>query len=321
MIRQGTDVTTATSTGRKQRRSSSEDVSSLGLTGRGRYLPYAFNVPAFLLVSAILVYPVLYAIYRSLFRADNLGDPEVFVGFGNYADMFTDPAFFAALRRSLVFAFGCVLLGTVLALMFAFALNRVLRRLRFIRALTIAPYIVSSVAAAVMFRILFNPDAGQVNHFFELIGLDRQPWLSDPGLAMVVVIVAQVWTDLPLAVLLLLGGLQTIDTAYLDAALVDGAGPWERARHVSIPLIAPQLAISTVWLSYATLTSFGVILALTGGGPLNATQTLPIEVYITAFQDLQNNQALAIVTVILVLNAIFTLAYVRAARRYQAVEA
>ena len=85
---------------------------------------------------------------------------------------------------------------------------------------------------------------------------------------MTATIIAQVWSDLPLAVLLLLGGLQTIDPSLLDAAEVDGATGWNRAWYVSIPLIAPQLVLSTVWFSYSTLTSLGVVLALTGGGPV-----------------------------------------------------
>jgi ABC-type sugar transport system permease subunit len=133
---------------------------------------------------------------------------------------------------------------------------------------------------------------------------------------MLVVIFTQVWTDLPLTILLLLGGLMTVDKGFLDAALVDGATGWTRARHITIPLIAPQLFISTVWLSYSTLTGLGVVLALTGGGPLKATQTLAMEMYTVAFRNLEFEQALAIATFILVLNALLTLAYAGIARRY-----
>ena len=99
--------------------------------------------------------------------------------------------------------------------------------------------------------------------------------------------------------------------------LVDGATGWTRARSIVIPLLTPQLVISTVWLSYSTLTGLGVILAMTGGGPLKATQTLPMEMYTVAFRELEFNQALAIATFILILNALLTLAYVGVARRYE----
>jgi ABC-type sugar transport system permease subunit len=213
--------------------------------------------------------------------------------------------------------FGSLIVGTSLGLFFAFALFRVVGRLRFVRAVTVAPYIISNVAAAVMFRILFNSQFGMLNQVIEFFGIEGPSWLADPGLAMVVVIFTQVWTDLPLTILVLLGGLLTVDRSYLDAALVDGATGWTRARHVTIPLLAPQLLISTVWLSYSTFTGLGVVLALTGGGPLKATQTLAMEMYTVAFRNLEFEAALAIATFILVLNALLTLVYVAIGRRYE----
>lgn len=287
------------------------------LIGHSKLTPYLLSLPAITTVSLLLAFPVLYALYGSLFRAEFLGAPQEFVWIDNYRDLFADSDFLWSVSRTAIFVTGCLVLGTSLALIFAFALNRAVKRLRFFRAVTIAPYVVSSVAAAVMWRIFFNRDFGQLNRTLEFFGLDGLPWLTHPALAMIVVIVTQVWTDLPLSILLLLGGLQTIDSAYLDAAQVDGATGWNRARFVSIPLIAPQLAISTVWLSYGTLTSLGVVLAMTGGGPRRATQTLPVEMYETAFVRLETNEALAIVIVILVLNAALTFGYVALARRYE----
>jgi ABC-type sugar transport system permease subunit len=287
------------------------------LIGQSKATPYLFSLPAILLVAAILGFPVLYGTWQSLYRAPSLAEDEVFVGFENYADMFSGPEFWHALNRTAVFVFGSLILGTALGLFFAFALFRVVGRLRFLRAVTVAPYIISNVAAAVMFRLLFNSQFGMVNQVIEAFGFEGLGWLSDPGLAMVVVIFAQVWTDLPLTILVLLGGLMTVDKSYMDAALVDGATGWTRARSIVIPLLTPQLVISTVWLSYSTLTGLGVVLAMTGGGPLRATQTLAMEMYTVAFRQLEFNRALAIATFILVLNALLTLAYVGVARRYE----
>ncbi|MPZ54230.1 MAG: ABC transporter permease subunit [Acidimicrobiia bacterium] len=284
--------------------------------GQSKATPYLFSLPSILLVAAILGFPVLYGIWQSLFRPESLGAPAEYVGFGNYAEMFSSAEFWHALNRTAVFTFGSLIVGTTLGLFFAFALFRVVGRLRFLRAVTVAPYIISNVAAAVMFRILFNSQFGMLNEVVEFFGLDGPSWLADPNLAMVVVIFTQVWTDLPLTILLLLGGLMTIDKAYLDASLVDGATGWSRARHITIPLLAPQVMISVVWLSYSTLTGLGVVLALTGGGPLRATQTVAMEMYTVAFRNLEFNQALAIATFILLLNAVLTLIYVWIGRRY-----
>jgi ABC-type sugar transport system permease subunit len=287
------------------------------MIGQGKATPYLFSLPSILLVVAILGFPVLYGVWQSLFHRETLAaDPE-YVGFANYVEMFSADTFWHSMNRTVIFVFGSLILGTALGLFFAFALFRVTAGLRFLRAVTVAPYIISNVAAAVMFRIFFNGQFGVLNRSIEFFGLDGPSWLADQQLAMLVVIVTQVWTDLPLTILLLLGGLMTIDQSYLDASLVDGATGWTRARFVTIPLLVPQILISTVWLSYSTLTGLGVVLALTGGGPLKATQTLAMEMYTVAFRNLEFNQALAIATFILVINALLTLAYVAIGRRYE----
>lgn len=287
------------------------------IIGQARITPYLFSLPAILLVAAILGFPVLYGVWQSLYTRETLGAPLEWVGLANYVAMFDAPTFWDSLGRTAIFTFGSLIVGTSLGLLFAFALFRVVGKLRFLRAVTVAPYIISNVAAAVMFRILFNSQFGLLNQVIELFGLGGPSWLANRTLAMVVVIFTQVWTDLPLTILVLLGGLMTIDRSYLDAALVDGATGWTRARFLTIPLLAPQLLISTVWLSYSTLTGLGVVLALTGGGPLRATQTLAMEMYTVAFRNLEFEAALAIASFILVLNALLTLAYVGIGRRYE----
>jgi multiple sugar transport system permease protein len=297
----------------KQRRSESQ----LNQVGYGAWVPYVFSFPAIMAVSLVLAAPVLIGLYDSLFRAPELGLPEEWVGLQNFRDMFQDDDFWNSMYRTALFVGGSLIVGTTLGLFFAFALYRATGRLRFMRAITIAPYLISNVAAALMFRILFHSDLGVINSFLDRFGIDGPNWLADTTFAMPVVIFTQVWTDIPLTILLILGGLMTIDRAYLDAALVDGASAWQRARYVTIPLLAPQLVISTVWLSYSTLTGLGVVLALTGGGPLGATNTLAMQMYTVAFRALQFNEALALATWILLLNAVLTLLYVLVSRRYE----
>jgi len=280
-------------------------------------IPYAFSGPALVTIAVILAFPVLYAVYESLQRTDFLGRDKQFVGVNNYTRLFADPDFWSALGRSGIFVVGCVVLGQILSIGFAFVLNSFVTKLRFVRGLMILPYIVSSVALAVMFRVTFNKELGLPNRLLDIVGIDGPAWLAQPLLAMFVVIVAQVWSDMPLSVLLILGGLQTLDQNHLDAALVDGATGWTRARFVSLPLIAPQLVLSTLWLSYTSFTTLGVILALTGGGPGTATQTLTMEMYSTAFKALNFQGAMTIAVVLLAFNAVLSLLYLRLARRYE----
>lgn len=279
-------------------------------------MPYLLSAPSIITVSVLLAFPVLYAVWGSLFDTEVIGGPQRFVGLQQYVDLFQDPDFLWSISRTAVFVVGTLIFGLALGMIFAFPLNRAAGKLRFLRGITIVPYLVSGVATAVVFRLILNRDFGQVNRVLEFFGLPEMSWFSDPNLAMLASIGAQVWSDLPLVVLLLLGGLQTIDPSLTDAADVDGATGWQRAWKISIPLITPQLALATVLLSYQALTSLGVIVALTGGGPVDATRTLPIALYEAAFVDLQTNEALAIVVVILALNAALTLVYVAVSRRY-----
>lgn len=290
-----------------------EDRNSL--IGHARITPYLLSGPAIFMVSGLLAFPVLYSIWRSLFYTEFVGGREEFVGIQNYIDLLSSHQFQWSLSRTAIFVFGCLVLGISLSLVFAFALNKAGKRLRFLRGITIMPYLVSGVAAAVMFRLVFNQEFGMVNRVLEFFGVDGPQWFASPTLAMVAVIVAQTWTDVPLAILLILGGLQTIDPSLLDAAEVDGATGWTRAWKISIPLVTPQLVLATVWFSYATLTSLGVTLAMTRGGPVNATSTLPVLLYNMAFQQLRYNEALALVIIVLLINAALTLLYVAAARK------
>jgi ABC-type sugar transport system permease subunit len=281
-----------------------------------RITPYLFVGPAIVLILVLLAFPIVYGGYSSLFRAEIFGGPQSWVGLRNYTDAFRDPEFRHTIWVSAEYTVGCILLSVMLGLVFAFALHRLTGGLRFLRSITIAPYIVSSVAAAVMFRILFNADFGLLNKALEMVGLPGPQWLANPHLAVLVVIICQVWTDLPLTILLILGGLQSIDQSHLDSALVDGASGWRRARHISIPLIAPQIMISVVWVSFQTLTSLGLVLALTGGGPNHATETMALNMYTLAFEDLHIQQAMAVGTFIFLLNAVLTLVYFLVSKRY-----
>jgi ABC-type sugar transport system permease subunit len=303
---------------RPRRTKAVDDPGALTEIGRSKALPYVFSAPAMLLIGLILAYPVLYGVWQSLYRPVELGLPPQWVGLRNYTEIFAAPAFSNALLRTAIYATGSITLATALGLFFSFALYRASGRLRILRSMSLAPYLISSVAAAVMFRILFNGQFGLVNVALSWVGIEGPDWFANPTWAMLVVIATQVWTDLPLTVLLLLGGLMTIDRSYLDAALVDGANGWRRAWHITIPLLAPQLLISTIWLSYSTVTGLGIVLPLTAGGPEESTNTLAMLMYSTAFEELRFNEGLAIATFVIVFNGVLTLIYLAVGRRYEA---
>ena len=269
-----------------------------------------------IIVAVFLAFPVLYAAWQSLFSISPFGSAQPFVGLGNYIDVFSQPRFWSSLGRTVIFVLGVIVLGLTLSIIFGFALNRIVSGLRFIRGIAILPYIVSSVAAALMFRTLFNSDFGLPNQLLVSLGFGAIPWLSNGFYAMIVVIVAQVWTDLPLSLLFVLGGLQTIDKQLTEASLVAGATGWRSALYISLPLIAPQLTLATVWLSFKAVTSLGTVLALTGGGPGDSTQLLTLEMVRLGFDEYDTGTAMAMVMIIFALNAGLTLFYLGLQRKF-----
>jgi len=192
-------------------KSPADDPGALTAIGQSKAVPYFFSAPAIFAISLILAYPVLYGVWQSLYRPERLGLPAQWVGLQNYKETFADPAFANALLRTAIYATGSITLSTALGLFFSFALYRASGRLRLLRSMSLAPYLISSVAAAVMFRILFNGQFGLINVALSWVGIEGPDWFANPTWAMLVVIFTQVWTDLPLTVLLLLGGLMTID--------------------------------------------------------------------------------------------------------------
>jgi len=280
------------------------------------WVAYLSSAPAMIIVGVFLAFPMIYAAWQSLFDISPLTTDTSFVGFANYVGVFQDPAFWSSLGRTAIFVGGVIVIGLTLSIVFAFALNRVVSRLRFIRGLAILPYIVSSVAAALMFRTLFNTDFGLPNQILEFFGFEGISWLSNSFYAMIVVIIAQVWTDLPLALLFILGGLQTIDKQLTEASLVDGANGWRSALYISLPLVLPQITLATIWFSFKALTSLGTVLALTGGGPRDSTQLLTLEMIRVGFDEYDTGTAMALVIIIFLLNAGLTLFYLALQRKF-----
>lgn len=298
-------------------KSKTDAASAIKVVGWQRpWIAYLSSAPALITVAVILAFPVLFAAWQSLFAITPLSEEAPFVGLGNYIHVLSQQEFWSAFGRTAIFVFGVIVLGLTLSVIFAFALNRVISGLRFIRGLAILPYIVSSVAAALMFRTLFNGEFGFPNQVLEFLGFGAIPWLSHGFYAMIVIIVAQVWTDLPLALLFVLGGLQTIDKQLTEAALIDGATGLRSAIYISLPLIAPQLTLATVWLSYKAVTSLGTVLALTGGGPGNATQLLTLEMVRLGFDEYETGIAMALVIMIFLLNAGLTFFYLGLQRKF-----
>ena len=275
-----------------------------------RATPYLLVLPGLIIVLGVLGYAVGGGFILSVNETD-LFMNKTFVGMKNYVDVFSDPRFQAAMWRTLLFVVASITLGIAMSMMFALVLYKVVRGRRFFRGLSLVPYFVSGIATAVMFRFIFTTSGGFVNTVLTQLGLPAQSWLGDPVLAFVVAILANCWFMVPFATLILLGGLQTIDKDLYDAAAIDGARPIQTFFLITIPLIKPMLGVSLIWVSYISFSTFDIVLALTAGGPLKATELVSIYMYELAFQQLNFGQGAVLMVVLLTFNTVLSLVYIK----------
>ncbi len=249
-----------------------------GLERREAQLAWWLVSPAVATILLVALFPLAWTLWESVhlhdLRMPWLGRP--FVGVGNYVEAFEDPRFWAALAHTGLFTGISVALELGLGLILALAMNRATRGRTVVRAAVLVPWAIPTVVSALLWRFIFDDQAGIVNAVLSGVGLAREPivWFIHPDLAWVPVIVSDVWKTTPFVALLLLAGLQNIDASLYEAARIDGASRWQQFRHVTLPLLKPALLVALVFRTLDSVRVFDLIYVLTGGGP--GTSTEPI---------------------------------------------
>jgi multiple sugar transport system permease protein len=244
--------------------------------------------PALIFVGAMALFPLGYSLLLSLrewklARNDTPGD---FVGLSNYLNLLTDdPDFVEAMQATAVFVVSDVLLTVVVALGGALLLQRVGRLNSLARTLLILPFVMSPALIGISFRFFLNAEYGVLAHLVGWLipGLRDTVWLADRTLAMIAVVVSDVWHWAPYMALMMLGGLASIPSETVEAARVDGASDWAVFRDITWPQLLPVLAVVVVLKAVFALKAFDTIFTLTNGGPGNSTKTLAYFVYEQGF--------------------------------------
>ncbi|MEW7009832.1 carbohydrate ABC transporter permease [Lentilitoribacter sp. EG35] len=282
-----------------------------------RLTPYILLFPAIAVVAGVLGYAVVRGILMSLFQIEVWETGQPFVGLDNYIDLFRSDGFKNSLVISLIFVAATIIIGIMMSLIHALALNQITFARSFFRAIALIPYLVSGVATAVMWRFLFTGDNAIMTQLSSALGYSAVSWLADPQKALIVITMANVWFIAPFATLILLAGLQTIDPELYAAAEIDGASSFQKFVHVTIPSIIPMLSLALMWLSFASFNMFDIILPLTGGGPGRSTEVLAVYMYQLAFRDLNYSTGAAVMIVILIINIALSAVFLKVAGRTQ----
>ena len=256
---------------------------------------WGFLAPSALHLAAFSFVPLLLVLYVSVHRWSPIEPTQAFVALANYGHVVHDPLVWSALGRTLLYALY-VPASMVLALGLAVMIGRRGSGAAFatLRAFFLLPYASSVVAIALVWRWMYHPDFGLINQLLTRAGLDPVNWLRDLKTALAAVMLVSVWMHLGYQLTVFLAGLRAIPQAYLDAARVDGANAWQRFWRVTFPLLAPVTVFVLVTGIISAFQVLALVMVLTGGGPLGATDVIAYRVYRTAWERLQVGDASAL---------------------------
>ena len=245
----------------------------------GRLLPYALLAPQLAVTFVFFYWPAGQAVYQSFLLQDAFGISTEFVWFENYQQLFTDPAYYQAMIVTAFFASIVTVSALSLSLLLAVQADRALVGAGIYKTLLIWPYAVAPVVAGVLWLFMFQPSLGMLAKEIRILGYDWNPYLH-PGDALTLVIVSATWKQISYNFLLFLAGLQSIPRSLIEAAAIDGASRSRRFWTIVFPLLSPTaFYLLTVNLVYVFFDTFGIIHAVTRGGPAGATTTLVYKVF------------------------------------------
>src|SRR5258708_25300569 len=256
---------------------------------------YLWVAPALLVMLLVIGYPFVYTIDLSFFDTPPSSANWYFNGVGNYAQILTDPTFWAVTLNTVYWAVGSTVLAFLIGLGAALVIQREFVGRSLVRGLLMIPYVISYVAAAYVWRWLYHSDYGLISGvLFDWYVIDSPiNFLDSTTMVMPSLIAANVWKEFPFAMIMLLAGLQTVPQQLLNAARVDGANALHRFSHVTVQTLRGAIIITSILLFVGNLNSFGLVWIMTGGGPANASQIWITKGYWLAFQSLQYGRALA----------------------------
>jgi ABC-type sugar transport system permease subunit len=269
-------------------------------------------LPAIILIIGIVIYPMVFALQMSFTNYRPTVKNVSMVGFRNYLGILTDGRFWRAIFRSLVFTFGCLIPQIVLGLMMAQLLNHPMLKYKMLfRGLAITPWLIPTVAVAMIFRFLFNDIYGIVNYIFIWLHIIKEPyaWMAHEHSAMFILILANVWRGTPLMMTMFLAALQGISGDLYEAAYVDGANARIRYFRITIPLLLPVIMVSGILRFIWTFNFYDLPWVMTGGGPGEATQTAPLYAYVRAFSGYRWGEGSSITVLLFMILVVFAVVY------------
>ncbi|MBI3998226.1 MAG: sugar ABC transporter permease [Armatimonadetes bacterium] len=245
---------------------------------------YLFIAPVVLLFGIFRVVPAVQTLLYSIYKVELLRGRFTFIGLENFRALAGEPAFAQAMVNTLLYVAAIVPVSAALGLALAVLFNTRFPLRELFKAVYFAPMVTSTVAAAMVWWWLYNPQFGLFNVLLRLVHLPDQPWLMSSRTALTSIIIFSVWKSLGYNMVIYLAGLQAIPQQFYEAAMIDGAGPLRRFWRISVPLLAPTTTFLLIYNGILAFQVFDQVFVLTGGGPANATNVVVLDLYRQAFE-------------------------------------
>lgn len=280
---------------------------------------YIFVAPALLFLLVFMFYPIGYTFNLSLFdvNAGNFltGGAE-FVGFENYAQYLSSPAFAPSLAITIVFTLASLLFQHAIGWAFAVFFNRPFPLSGVLRAIMLVVWVLPAVVSASLWRWIYSGSFGLLNAVLSWFGIETtEAWLVNPDTALIAVIIANIWVGIPFHMLLIYAGLQGVPDSLHEAAAIDGANSWQRFWRITVPLMKPVI-FTTLLLGFVhTFKIFDLVYVMTSGGPAGATNVMSIAVYNMSFQYFRLGDGAAAANVLLIIPLLLSIVYLWSRRR------
>jgi len=253
-----------------------------GLQGEETRAGYLFILPNLLGFMVFSLFPIVFALYIT-FTEWNLSKPPAFVGFANFITLWNDPLFWKTFFNTAYYTFVAVPTGVFIAFWLAILMNRKMPGIIFFRTIYFLPQITLTVAAAIVWSWLYQPEFGLFNYLLGLVGIDGPNWLSSTRWAMPAIIIMGNWQGMGFAMLIMLAGLQGVPNELYEAAEIDGANSWQSLRYITVPLMTPTIFFVVVTSLIGAFQGFDQFQIMTQGGPAKSTTTLVMYIYQNGF--------------------------------------
>lgn len=282
------------------------------MTRKDRWLIWLFLGPSLVLLGLFLYWPMVGTVIESFYETSFINPEPQYVGFAVYKSVFADRHFDQVFWNSIVWTLGVVALQNVLGFFTAMLLNQGLPMQGLTRALVLMPFVLPGVVTGLLWRFMYDPQLGLINSLMIQLGFvqDSAAWLANPETAMAAVIFVAVWKGFPFSMLIYLAALQNVDRSQLEAATLDGAGPWRRLIDVTLPSIRDVVLVNIVLTLILTFNYFDIVWVMTRGGPQHATHIFPTQIYETGFGQFRFGEAATYGVISIMVLAVLVALYV-----------